>query len=123
MSSTALFAQHGKQNPDTIKCYGLSELRYIALSLLEGRACDTLLSNANAKILNREKLLAEKVFEIEKLNQQSELKEKIIKTKNDEISAINLQLEDEQKSHRLTKAGWLCSSILLGAGLIYFMIQ
>lgn len=123
MSSTALYAQPGKPNPDTVKCYGLTELQYIAATLVEARACDTLLDNANAKLANRDSLIAEKDFELSKLSGQILLKDKILAIKEEDIRQIELNLSKEKARHRWTKLGWGTTSVVLGGALVYFILR
>ena len=115
LSWTASFAQTGKPISDTTKCYGLKELQYISSSLVAGRACDTSLANANAKLLNRINFIKEKEVEITALNEQLSLSNKIILKKEEDIKAINLHLDKEKRKHKWTKFGWGATSVLLGA--------
>lgn len=123
MSSISLFAQPGKPNPDTVRCYSLTELRYIAATLVEARACDTLLSNAKVKLANRDSLISEKNFEINKLSGQIVLKDGIIEVKEEEIKQINLNLSKEKIRHKWTKLGWGTTAVVLGSALIYFILN
>lgn len=123
MNSIPLFAQPGKQSPDTVKCYNLKELQYIAVTLIEARACDTLLANANVKLANRDSLISEKAFEITKLSNQLTLKDKIIAIKEDELKKAQDDLVTEKTKHGWTKLGWGASCIALGGALIYFIIH
>ena len=120
--STALYAQNGKQNQDTIKCYGLTELRYIALSIVEGNTCDTLLSVCELKLQNRDSLISEKTLENNKLNEQLVIKDKIIIIKDEHIEKIDDDLKKEKLRHKFTKMGWSATTILLGAVITYLVI-
>jgi hypothetical protein len=123
MSWTASSAQTGKPNPDTVKCYGVKELQYIAATLVEARACDTLLSTANAKLANRDTLIKEKDYEISQLNGQLVLKDKIIEVKEQEIKEINLHLEAAERHKKWLKFGWGSTSVILGGALVYFILN
>ncbi len=123
MSWTPLYAQTGSTSPDTVKCYGLTELRYIAASIVEGRACDTLLSVANAKLDNRDSLVKEKDREIAMLNTQSAIKDRIIKIKEQDIADLTEKLSVANNEKRWLKIGWLSSSIVLGVSLAYFIVH
>ena len=113
LSWTVSFAQTGKPAADTIKCYGLTELRYIAGTIVAGRACDTLLQDANTKIANRESLIKEKEVEIFSLNKQISLKDQLILKKEEDVKAINLNLDKEKRNHKWTKYGWGATTVLL----------
>lgn len=123
MNWTASSAQTGKPNPDTVRCYGITELQHIAATLVEARACDTLLSNANAKLANRDTLIKEKDFEISQLSGQLVLKDKIIANKEEEIKQINLHLEAAERDKRWLKFGWGSSAAILVGALTYFIIN
>lgn len=115
MSWTVSFAQTGKPVADTTRCYGLTELRYIAATIVEGRACDSSLANANAKLVNRESFIQEQKIEIAGLNTQLSLKDQLILKKEEDIKAINLNLDKEKRRHKWTKFGWAATSVLLGS--------
>lgn len=123
MSWIPSYAQTGNTNPDTVKCYGLTELRYIAASIVEGRACDTLLAVANAKIENRDTLIKEKNREINMLTTESGIKDRIIKIKEQDISDLTEKLSVANNQKRWLKIGWLSSSIVLGVSLAYFIVH
>jgi hypothetical protein len=114
-SLTVSYAQTGKSNQDTIKCYGVTELRHIASTIVAGRACDSALVNSKEIILNRESLIQEKEVVINSLNKQLSLKDQIILKKEDDIKAINLKLDKEIKKHKWTKYGWIATSVILGS--------
>lgn len=120
---TALYAQTGKPVQDTSKCFGIKELQYIASSLVEGRACDTLLANANKKLANRDTLLNHKQFEIDLLNKKIFYKDNIILLKDEEIAEVKLNLKKEKRRHVLTKICWIATTTFLSGGLIYFIIH
>jgi len=113
MSWTVSFAQTGKPAADTIKCYSLTELRYIAATIVEGRACVSSLANANAKLANRESFIKEKEIEISGLNKQLSLKDQLLLKKDEDIKTINLNLDKEKRKHKWTKYGWAATSVLL----------
>jgi len=123
MNWTASSAQTGKPNPDTVRCYGITELQHIAATLVEARACDTLLSNANAKLANRDTLIKEKDYEIAQLSGQLVLKDKIIEVKEQEIKEINLRLESSETKRKWLKFGWGSTSVILGGALVYFILN
>lgn len=114
MSLIHLSAQTGKPNQDTVKCYGVTELRYIATSLVEGRACDTLLSLANSKLQLKDTLIQEKDIEISNLNKINGFKDQIIGRKDAEIESLNKQVAKEIRKQKLLKYGWIATSTVLG---------
>ena len=122
MSSIQLYAQHGKQNPDTVRCYGLTELRYIASTLVEAKACDTLLSIADVKLANRDSVIAEKAYQITQLQKQLSLKDQIIELKDQEIMKLSTALEKSERRRKWLKLGWVSTTVLLGGTLIYLSL-
>lgn len=114
LSLTASYAQHGKPNQDTIKCYGVTELKYIATSLVEGKTCDTLLSIAKLKLQLKDTIITEKNIEIENLNKISTFKDQIITRKENDIEALNKKLASEIKKNKWTKFGWAATATILG---------
>ena len=123
MSLTVSYAQHGKPSQDTIKSYGVTELRYIATGLVEGKTCDTLLSIANSKLKLKDTIINEKDIEIDNLNNISFLKDQIIDEKDLQITIVNSRLATEIKKHKWTKYGWLITSVFLGGVIIYTTIH
>ena len=123
MSSIPLSAQPGKPNPDTVRCYGLTELQYIAASLVEGRACDTLLQIANEKLVNRDSMVKEKEYQISKLMHQHELKDKLILEKDKSILDLNDKLGGANLQKKWLKFGWGATSVVLGGVILYLVVQ
>lgn len=117
ISWTASYAQTGKPNTDTIRCYGITELQHIAASLVSGRACDTLLSNANAKLANRDSLIKEKNFEITSDTIALRLKDKVIAVRDTSISNLNDDITKLKRQKKWLKFGWASSIVaILGTG-------
>lgn len=117
------YAQTGKLNQDTVKCYGFTELRYIAATLVEARACDTLLDISKAKLANRDSLNKEKDYQLSKIQTASDLKDALLKMKDDDNKQLTKDLKKEKRRHKFTKLGWASSVVVLGAGLVYFIIK
>jgi hypothetical protein len=123
ISWTVSYAQTGKPQKDTIKCYGLTELRYIAATMVEARACDTLLDNSRKLLSNRDSMIVEKNIEISKQSSQLVLKDKIIEAKDKEIVDLNLDLTTANNHKKLLAIGWGSTSFVLTAFLIYFAVR
>ena len=83
----------GQTGRDTIKCYGISELKQIASSLVESKSCDTLLSNAYYMINNRDSILYIKDKEIIDLNKSLVIKDKIISIKEYDLDITSKKLK------------------------------
>jgi hypothetical protein len=111
------YAQPGKPNTDTIRCYGITELQHIAASLVSGRGCDTLLSNANAKLANRDSLIKEKNFEITNDTIALRLKDRVIDVRNTTISNLNDDVTKLKRQKKWLQFGWASSIVaILGTG-------
>lgn len=119
MTSIQSYAQTGKQNPDTVRCYGFTELQYIAASLVECRTCDTLLALSNLKLANRDSMITEKSNQITLIQQQSELKDKRIELKDQEIARLNDLLEKAERHKKWLKIGWIATTAFLGGVIVY----
>jgi len=119
---TVSYAQTGKPTSDTIKSYGVTELQFIASTLVEGRACDSLLINANNKLANRDTLIIEKDITIKGLKSQVQLKSQLIDAKNETIDECNATITKDEKQKKLLKFGWISSIVFLGGIMTYIMV-
>ena len=116
-------AQTGKPNQDTSKCFGYTELRYIAASLVEGRTCDTLLGISKAKLVNRDSTIKELNTQKSKLQVQSDLKDALLKMKDDDNKLLAKDLKTAKSNLKWTKFGWAATAVLLSATATYFAIR
>ena len=123
MTSIESYGQTGKPNQDTSKCFGYTELRYIAASLIEGRTCDTLLGIAKAKLVNRDSTIKELNLQNSKLQAQSDLKDALLKMKDDDLKVALNNLADKERKLKWTKFGWFGTAVLLSATATYFAIR
>lgn len=123
MNLTVLLGQTGKPNPDTSKCYGLTELKYIAISLTEGKACDTLLSTAKEKIIIKDSIIKEKNLQISKYLSEGFLKDKQISDRDDNIKTLNKAYDKEVSRHNWTKFGWGSTTVVLGVTILYLIFH
>ena len=120
LSWTASFAQ---SSTDTTRCYGVTDLRKIALKLTEGQQCDTLLKIADSQLSNRDTSISILNKQITGYKAESSLKESIIIARETELKAVNLQLKKTQRKLLWTKVGWLSTSGCLVATSIYLLIR
>lgn len=123
ISWTVSYAQTGKSTPDTVRCFGITELRHIAGTIVEARACDTLLANSKKMLANRDSMIVEKDLELSKQSGQLLLKDKIIEVKDQEIVDLNKDLKKANTHKKLLTIGWGSTSIVLTSFLIYFAIR
>lgn len=131
MSWTASSAQAGKPNPDTAKivsdtlirkCYTVAELQYIAASLAEGKACDTLLALEKFKLQNRDSLIKEKNFEISQKDQEISVLNRMVLLKDERLTEVELKLAKEQKANRWLKIGLGSTTISLVTVLTIYLL-
>lgn len=108
---------------DTVRCYGVTELRQIALTLTKGAECDTLLKVSELQLKNRDSLILLKDNTISNYRSESAYKEAIISVKNQHIDTINLQLKKTTRKLNWTKAGWMFTTLLLLTSTGYFIIH
>lgn len=120
---TASYAQVQKNPKDTIRCYGLTELRDIAATLVYAKTCDTLLLNAKNMLANRDSMIKQKDFEISKQSSQLLFKDNIIGLKDEEITSLTKSLNTANKHKKLLFAGWGSTSLVLTGFIIYFAIK
>lgn len=118
---TQSYAQPG--TTDTTRCYGFTELKYIASGLVKGRACDTLLSNANLKLSKCDSLNSEKDLEIDKLNTTTNIQTDIIQDRENTIDEKNSEIRKLKKIVRFIKAGWITSVGVLTGALTYSVFK
>jgi len=123
LSLTVSFAQKPKENVDTVKCYGITELRDITACFVELEACDTLLANAKMMLANRDTMIKEKDKEIMLVNGQSLFKDKIIDVKNEEILQLTKDLNKANKHKQLLLLGWGSTNLVLTGFIIFFAIK
>lgn len=119
---TVSYAQTGKPTSDTVKSYGVTELQFIASTLVEARACDSLLINANNKLANRDTLIIEKDITIKGLKSQVQLKSQLIDAKNETIDDCNATIAKNEKQKKLLKFGWISSIVFLGGIMTYIIV-
>ena len=123
MSLTQSYAQAGKQSQDTIRCYGITELRYIANTVVELSTCDTLLSISKAKLANRDSFIVEKNVEITSLGKQLIQKDNIITTKDKEISDLKSDIEKLNTHKKWLKFGWAATTTIMGVLLVLIAVN
>jgi hypothetical protein len=123
LSWTVSYAQTGKPKQDTIKCYGITELRHIASTIIQARSCDTLLANTKSMLANRDSLIILKDSEISNQHLQLVFKDKIIDVKEQQIIQLDKALAKSKLRSKLLNFGWGSASVVLTGFLVYFVIH
>lgn len=121
--STASLGQGLRPNVDTIRCYGITDLRAIAARFEDCNKCEALLQNSNAKIVVKDSMLVLKDKELYLQSSEIVLQRSIIGNQKKEIQSVTAKYDDEVKRHKWTKLGWAGTSILLSAALIITTIR
>jgi hypothetical protein len=99
--------------PDSVRCYGPVQLRAIALKLISGRECDTLLKVANLTIAAQDTSIKSQAKTIEKQELRYTTTEHLATTYLVEKEAIKKDLKKTKRRLIWTKVGWAFTSIIL----------
>jgi hypothetical protein len=110
-------------NNDTVKCYGITDLRKIATRLTEANLCDSLLILTENQLVNRDGVIVNKQQIIDIKNLQLSYKDSIIETKDKIILSKDEDIKKEKIKHGLTKLGWAVTFIVLSFSTVYFLIH
>jgi len=121
--STQLFAQVGKPNSDTIRCYGIKELQKIAATVEYANSCDTLLSNANLQIANKDKHIEEKIFQVKNLQDQIVYKDTLIVNREKKIGELNSEIIKLNEHKNMLKLAWLSTTALFSGIFLYITFR
>ena len=118
MSLTQLYAQ---SSSDTIRSYNKTDLLKIATKLIEGQACDTILTIAEIEILNRDSIIRNDSSRFAKCEQINKTKENLILDKDNQIKSLSL--ENKKNKHLLKIFKRLTgSSAVVAIGAILFVL-
>lgn len=90
---------------------------------MAGKACDTLLLNANQKLINRDSLISQKVFEIKKLSAIVNANNQLIELKSDEIKDLQGTLDKKINIIKWLKYGWGSSVVIISGLFTYLTIK
>lgn len=117
-SWTALFAQvpgsqYGPPIKDSMTCYTPTELRAVAMTLVNGQECDTLLEIAHQAIVYKDTTIASQKRTIEKQEVRQLDTEHLADEYKGQKEAAEQALKDEQKKKKWILAGWGGTTVLL----------
>jgi hypothetical protein len=116
------FAQTSN-NLDTVRCYGITDLRKIATRFTEANLCDSLLFITENQLVNRDGVIVNKQEIINLKDLQLSYKDSIIFEKNIIIEQKDKEIKKEKIKHTLTKAGWVLTFLVLSFTTAYFFIH
>jgi alkylhydroperoxidase family enzyme len=85
-------------------------------------SCDTLLSNANLKIANRDKHIQEKIFQVKNLQDQIAYKDTLIVNREKKIGELGSEIIELNEHKKMLKLAWASTTALLSGILISFIL-
>lgn len=118
--SSSSSAQGGKSSSDTIRCYGIKELQNIAATVEFANSCDTLLSNALLRVINKDKRINEKIIQVDNLTKQISYKDTLIKNRENKIKELDDEIIKLNKHKKILKIAWVSTSAFLFGLFIFF---
>lgn len=115
---TVLFAQlpgfqYGPPIRDSLRCYTPTELKIIALRLINGQECDTLLKIANKVIIYKDTIIVSQQRTITKQETRYITTESLASEYKTQKETAEKALKDEKVKKKWILAGWAGTSILL----------
>lgn len=112
------------QTQDSIRCYTINELRVIALSLVTGQECKELLEIAEQEIAFKDSIFAYSQRRAENYERQLQLKDSLIQDSTDLIEDMQQALNEEIRSHVITKRKWrIGTGIVIGTALFFIVTK
>ncbi|TXG79951.1 MAG: hypothetical protein E6R13_09055 [Spirochaetes bacterium] len=106
-------SQYGPPIKDSMTCYTPTELRAVAMSLVNGQECDTLLKIAHQAIVYKDTTIASQKRTIEKQEVRQLDTEHLADEYKGQKEAAEQALKDEQKKKKWILAGWGSTTIIL----------
>lgn len=113
LNINSLVAQNKKIiSKDTIKCYTSTELKAIALKLISGAECDTILKISKLTVNAQDSVINSQNKTILAQENRYNSTENLIKQKEVEITTYKKELKKSKNKLVLTKIGWAATSII-----------
>lgn len=106
-------SQYGPPIKDSMTCYTPTELRAVAMTLVNGQECDTLLKIAHQAIVYKDTTIASQKRTIEKQEVRQLDTEHLADEYKGQKEAAEQALKDEQKKKKWILAGWGSTTIIL----------
>lgn len=126
ISWTVSFAQTPGSNlalRDTNRCYTPTELKAIALKLINGAECDTLLKVANLTLIAQDKVVKSQKETIETQDIRYLETEHAVDECNTSKEAVKKELKKATRRLKWVKVGWAATAVAEAALVVYFMIH
>lgn len=109
ISSTASYAQTLRLDSDTVHCYDRSEMRAIALRVIDATECDTITSLLQEEIAVRDSVISAQDQIISAKDKEITLKQTMLEDSDQLAKNYEEELKLEIKNHRRTKVKWYVS--------------
>ena len=106
-------SQYGPPIRDSLTCYTPTELRTIALTLVSGQECDTLLKIANQVIVYKDTTINSQQRTINKQEVRYATTEKLANEYKSQKEAAEKALKDEEKKKKWILAEWGGTTVVL----------
>ena len=103
ISWTASSAQTLRLDSDTVHCYDRSEMRAIAMKVIEGTECDTILSILHEEIAVRDSVMSAQEDMISAKDSEIKLGKTMLEDSDQLAKNYEEELKTEVKKHRGTK--------------------
>lgn len=108
---------------DSSRCYYPSELKVIALKLISGTECDTLLKIARLTIITQDTAIKSQAKIIEKQDIRYVEAEHLISLSNNEKEVLRKDLKKTKSRLTWTKVGWVATTVLLTITTILALVK
>lgn len=117
-SWTVLFAQvpgsqFGPPIKDSMTCYTPTELRAVAMNVVDGQECDTLLNIAHQAIAYKDTTIASQKRTIEKQEVRYLETEHLADEYKSQKETAEQEVKDQKKAKKWILAGWAGTSVIL----------
>lgn len=108
---------------DTVKCFGKSELRKIAVVIVKKQQCDSLLSITNRQLSLKMQILADADAQLILLKKEGAARESIIANKQEQIQSLTTDLKRSERKRKFTKLLWAGTSVIMGGVIIATLLK
>jgi predicted nucleic acid-binding Zn ribbon protein len=112
ISWTASSAQTLQLDSDTVHCYDRSEMRAIAMKVIEGTECDTVASILQEEIAVRDSVISAQEQIISAKNSEITLGKTLLEDSEQMVANLEEDFNTEIKHHKRTKIKWYVSLAL-----------
>ena len=118
-----LIQSFGQSAPDTVRCYGFTELQHISATMTKLAGIDTLLQGAKKQLIVKDSIISQKDTQITTLETTVELTNKVVALKESEIADLNKKVTKLERHKKLLKLGLLGGFSAFSVGLLYILVK